>query len=183
MIEIPVELGPRSYPIAIGHGLAAALPDLLGRLRGRRFVVVSNARIWSLHASRVEKPLKQAASRLDRVLIPEGEKYKTRDTLALVHDAFLERALHVHHVVRDADGVGGTARVVRVLDRAAALLVARRVRIVEGPEPHRDAEDVVALAREQTRRHRRIDAAAHRHDHALLLHRKSSLTHGAARLP
>jgi 3-dehydroquinate synthase len=93
VIEIPVELGPRSYPIAIGHGLAAALPDLLGRLRGRRFVVVSNSRIWSLHASRVEKPLKQVASRLDRVLIPEGERYKTRETLALVHDAFVEAGL------------------------------------------------------------------------------------------
>ena len=46
MIEIPVELGPRSYPIVIGHGLAAALPEILGRLRGRRFVVVSAPRIW-----------------------------------------------------------------------------------------------------------------------------------------
>jgi 3-dehydroquinate synthase len=93
VIEIPVELGPRSYPIAIGHGLAAALPSLLGRLRGRRFVVVSNARIWSLHAARVERPLKQVASRVDRVLIPEGEKHKTRETLAFVHDAFVEAGL------------------------------------------------------------------------------------------
>ena len=93
MIEIPVELGPRSYPIAIGHGLAAALPEMLGRLRGRRFAVVSNSRIWSLHAARVEKPLKQVASTLERVLIPEGERYKTRETLALVHDAFLKAGL------------------------------------------------------------------------------------------
>jgi 3-dehydroquinate synthase len=93
VIEIPVELGPRSYPIAIGHGLAASLPDLLGRLRGRRFVVVSNARIWSLHAARLERPLKQIAARLDRVLVPEGEKHKTRDTLDFIQDAFLEAGL------------------------------------------------------------------------------------------
>ncbi len=93
MIEIPVELGPRSYPIAIGHGLAAAIPDLVGRLRGRRFVVVSNARIWSLHAARVEKPLKQVAAHLDLVLIPEGEKHKTRATLEFVQDSFLKAGL------------------------------------------------------------------------------------------
>jgi 3-dehydroquinate synthase len=89
VIEIPVELGPRSYPIAIGHGLAAALPDLLTRLRGRRFAMVSNARVWSLHGARVEKPLKRVASRLDLVLVPDGEKHKSRETLAFVHDSFL----------------------------------------------------------------------------------------------
>ncbi|HET8645348.1 MAG TPA: 3-dehydroquinate synthase, partial [Vicinamibacteria bacterium] len=93
MIEIPVELGPRSYPIAIGHGLAADLPDLMGRLQGRRFVVVSNARIWSLHGGRIEKPLQRVAGKLARVLIPDGEKHKTRETLAFVHDCFLKNDL------------------------------------------------------------------------------------------
>jgi 3-dehydroquinate synthase len=89
VIEIPVELGPRSYPIAIGHGLSASLPELLGRLRGRRFVVVSNARVWSLHGARVEKPLRKLAGKLDRVLIPDGEKHKNRATLDEVYSAFV----------------------------------------------------------------------------------------------
>ena len=90
MIEIPVELGPRSYPIVIGHGLAAALPELLGRLRGRRFVVVSAPRVWSLHGARVEKALKALSTRLDRLLIPDGEKHKTRATLDTLHDGFVK---------------------------------------------------------------------------------------------
>lgn len=93
MIEIPVELGPRSYPIAIGHGLTSALPDLLGRLRGRRFVVVSNARIWSLHGARLEKPLSALAGKVDRVLIPDGEKHKNRNTLDDLYTAFVEMGL------------------------------------------------------------------------------------------
>jgi 3-dehydroquinate synthase len=128
VIEIPVELGPRSYPIAIGHGLASALPELLGRLRGRRFMVVSNARIWSLHAARVEKPLKQVASRLDRVLIPEGEKYKTRETLALVHDAFLEAGLG-----RDAVVVAFGGGVVGDLSGFAAATYMRGLMWVQVP--------------------------------------------------
>jgi 3-dehydroquinate synthase len=90
VIEIPVELGPRSYPIVIGHGLAGSLSELLGRLRGRRFVVVSAPRIWSLHGARVEKSLKAVASRLDRVLMPDGESHKTRATLETLHDAFVK---------------------------------------------------------------------------------------------
>jgi 3-dehydroquinate synthase len=93
VIEIPVELGPRSYPIAIGHGLASSLPDILARLRGRRFAIVSNARVWSLHAARLEKPLGRVAGRLDLVLIPDGEKHKTRETLGLVHDSFAAAGL------------------------------------------------------------------------------------------
>ena len=35
VIEITVELGERRYPVAIGHGLARMVPDLLSSLRGR----------------------------------------------------------------------------------------------------------------------------------------------------
>ncbi len=44
VIEISVELGERRYPVAIGHGLARMLPDLLSSLRGRRIVVVNGTR-------------------------------------------------------------------------------------------------------------------------------------------
>ena len=57
MIEISVELGPRRYPIHIGHGLARKVGDLLAPFRGRRIVVVSSPRIWGLHGDRIGKPL------------------------------------------------------------------------------------------------------------------------------
>jgi len=92
MIEIPVELGERRYPIAIGHGLAQMLPDLLGPLASRRMVLVSSRRVWSLHGHRLEKPL-AARGRVSRALIPDGERYKSRATLDTLHDAFVEAGL------------------------------------------------------------------------------------------
>jgi 3-dehydroquinate synthase len=92
MIEIPVDLGERRYAISIGHGLAGMLPDLLSPLRGRRTVVVSNPRVWSLHGATVERPL-QGLGTLSRVLIPDGEQHKSRSTLDSLHDAFLEAGL------------------------------------------------------------------------------------------
>jgi 3-dehydroquinate synthase len=92
VIEISVDLGPNSYPIAIGHGLAASLPKLLAPLAGRRTVVVSNAQVWKLHGACIEKPLRRLGD-FTRVLIPEGERHKDRKTLAQVHDAFVKAGL------------------------------------------------------------------------------------------
>lgn len=92
MIEIPVELGERRYAISIGHGLAAMLRDLLAPLAGRRTVVVSSRRVWSLHGGRVERPLRRLGP-LTRVLIPDGERHKSRSTLERIHDSFLGAGL------------------------------------------------------------------------------------------
>jgi 3-dehydroquinate synthase len=85
MIEIPVDLGERSYPITIGHGLASSLHDLLRPLKGRRIAVVSSRRIWGLHGRRLEASLKRLGT-VSRVLIPDGERNKTLATLSAVHD-------------------------------------------------------------------------------------------------
>jgi 3-dehydroquinate synthase len=92
MIEIQVDLGPNSYPIAIGHGLTASLPGLLAPLAGRRTVVVSSRRVWSLHGARVERALKRLGP-FTRVLIPDGERHKNRRTLSTVQDAFVKAGL------------------------------------------------------------------------------------------
>jgi len=92
VIEIPVDLGARRYAISIGHGLISMLPDLLAPFGGRRAVVVSSHRIWSLHGGRVEKPLRKLVS-LERVLLPDGERHKSRASLDALHDAFLGAGL------------------------------------------------------------------------------------------
>jgi 3-dehydroquinate synthase len=98
MIEISVDLGEKAYPIAIGHGLLSSVPELLAPFRGRRFAVVSNRRVWSLHGARLERPLRTLGP-VTRVLIPDGERHKSRETLAAVHDAFLAAALQRDAVV------------------------------------------------------------------------------------
>jgi 3-dehydroquinate synthase len=92
MLEIPVDLGDRAYTVSIGHGLRAALPELLAAHKGRRALVVSNRRVWSLHGARIEKSLR-ALGPLARVLIADGEAHKDRATLATIHDAMWKERL------------------------------------------------------------------------------------------
>jgi 3-dehydroquinate synthase len=92
MLEIPVDLGPRAYTVSIGHGLLGSLTELLAPLAGRRVVVVSNSRVWSLHGARLEKSLKKLGP-LARVLIPDGEQHKDRISLETVQDAMWKAGL------------------------------------------------------------------------------------------
>ena len=53
MIEIPVELGERRYPIVIGHGLARLLGERARSAdEAARSLVVSSPRVWTLHGAR-----------------------------------------------------------------------------------------------------------------------------------
>jgi 3-dehydroquinate synthase len=103
MIEIPVELGERRYPIVIGHGLARMLPDLLGPLADHRMVVVTSRRVWGLHGPRLEKALAPRGS-VTRAFVPDGERYKTRKTLETLYDAFVQAGLSRDGVVLAVGG-------------------------------------------------------------------------------
>ncbi len=92
MIEVPVDLGSRRYPVHVGHGAASLLNELVAPFRGRRVALVSNARVFSLHGARVEKALRGLGP-ASRILIPDGEAHKSRETLAHVHDAMLGAGL------------------------------------------------------------------------------------------
>ncbi len=98
MIEITVDLEEKAYPIAIGYGLVDSLPELLKRLKGRRFAVVSNHRVWSLHGPRLERALR-SLGQVVRVLIADGERHKTRATFEQVIDGFVEAGLQRDGVV------------------------------------------------------------------------------------
>jgi 3-dehydroquinate synthase len=91
VLEIPVELGPRSYVVSVGHGLAAELPALLGGPK-RRSVVVADRRVWSRHGARLQRGLARLGA-AHRVLIPPGERFKSRRSLAALHDAFVDARL------------------------------------------------------------------------------------------
>jgi 3-dehydroquinate synthase len=92
VLEIPVELGPRRYAIAVGHGLCRLLPDLLGSLRGRRTVLVASRRVFALHGRAVQKCLRTLGP-VHVTLVSDGERHKSRATLEGVYDAFLEARL------------------------------------------------------------------------------------------
>lgn len=92
MLEIPVELGPRRYTISVGHGLSRLLPDLLAGLRGRRILLVASRRVAALHGRGVERSLRGLGA-VHVVLVPDGERFKSRSTLETVYDALLEARL------------------------------------------------------------------------------------------
>jgi len=127
MIEIAVDLGERRYKVHVGHGLAGALPERLAAFRGRRFVVVSNRRVWSLHGRAVERGLRRLGP-LTRVLIPDGERHKSRETLANVQDAFVSAGLG-----RDAVVVAFGGGVVGDLAGFAAATHMRGIDLIQLP--------------------------------------------------
>jgi 3-dehydroquinate synthase len=92
MVEIPVELGERRYSISIGHGLTELLPDLLSPFAGRRFAVVAGQRVWKLHGRRVGRALRKVG-RIDTIIVSDGERYKSRASLNMLHDRFLASGL------------------------------------------------------------------------------------------
>ncbi|MCU0241298.1 MAG: 3-dehydroquinate synthase [Vicinamibacteria bacterium] len=86
MIEIPVELGQRRYPITIGHGCLELIGELLKDFKGRRIVLVAGRRVFKLHGQRLRRAMRRCGD-CETIVIPDGERYKSRETLAKLHDA------------------------------------------------------------------------------------------------
>jgi 3-dehydroquinate synthase len=88
MITLNLELPGRSYPIYIGRGLLDQ-PDLLARhITGRQVMVVSNETVAPLYLDRLCAGL--TGFDVHRKILPDGEQYKTVDTLNTIFDALLQ---------------------------------------------------------------------------------------------
>ena len=87
---VRVELGARSYPIHIGAGLIER-PELFApHVGARRAAIITNATVAALWAERLESTLTQAGAHCLRVVLPDGEAYKTWESLNRIYDALLE---------------------------------------------------------------------------------------------
>lgn len=79
MKSLQVELGERSYPIHIGHGLLAR-PELLAPyIRGRQVLVVTNETVAPLYLSVVTSGL--ADYQVESLVLADGESHKNLETL------------------------------------------------------------------------------------------------------
>jgi 3-dehydroquinate synthase len=91
MIEIPVNLGPRSYPILVGAGALAMVGGALAkRAVGRNVVLVSDLAIARLHAGSVVQSLTEAGFDVAQVAVPEGELAKRLDVASGLWDRLLD---------------------------------------------------------------------------------------------
>ena len=88
MDTLHVDLGERSYPIHIGSGLLDRLPSLLPALAGKQVLVVTNTTIAPLYLAPVLAGF--AGFKVDSIVLPDGEQYKTLDTLNLIFTKLLE---------------------------------------------------------------------------------------------
>lgn len=94
MKTLHVELGDRRYPVHIGPGLLGR-PELLHpHIPGQRVLVVSNTIVAPLYLERARAAL--AGRRHEAVILPDGERYKTLDTLDEVFTALLTHRFDRH---------------------------------------------------------------------------------------
>ncbi|MEW5838324.1 MAG: 3-dehydroquinate synthase [Pseudomonadota bacterium] len=87
MQSLHVELGERSYPIHIGHGLLDN-PDLLrAAISGNSALVVSNTTVAPLYRHRLDAAL--AGLKTATVILEDGEAYKSIESLQKIWDALI----------------------------------------------------------------------------------------------
>jgi len=94
MKTLTVNLGARSYPIHIGQGLLRK-PELITRhISGRQVMVVTNETIAPLYLRSIMELLD--GFDLASVILPDGEQFKTIETLDSVFTGLLEHRFNRH---------------------------------------------------------------------------------------
>lgn len=89
MITLDVALGDRSYPIFIGESLLGKAEIIQPYLAGNEVVVVSNETVAPLYLDALKRGLE--GRRVEAVVLPDGEQYKTLEYLNAVFTTLLEK--------------------------------------------------------------------------------------------
>ena len=84
MRTIEVDLGERSYPIHIGDRILSRAGLFEDRLPGRDVLVVTNETVAPLYLGGIRKALARCDTRV--LELPDGERYKTLETVAEILD-------------------------------------------------------------------------------------------------
>src|SRR5690606_29809309 len=80
----------RSYPILVGEGLLDTRCEPLCALaQGRQVAIVSNPTVAARYLAPLRAQLEPVAASLVEVLLPDGEQYKTWESLNRIFDALL----------------------------------------------------------------------------------------------
>lgn len=88
MQTLNVDLDTRSYPIFIGQALLGR-PELVeSYVSGRQVMIVTNETVAPLYLEKTRQAF--AKFHCESVILPDGEEYKTLETLNLIFDALLE---------------------------------------------------------------------------------------------
>ena len=89
--EVPIDLGERSYRIAIGGGLLADAATYGDLPRASTALIVSNTTVAPLYASALRSALSGRYAQIHEVHLPDGEAHKNWQTLQSIFDVLLKR--------------------------------------------------------------------------------------------
>jgi 3-dehydroquinate synthase len=87
---VPIRLGERSYDILIGRGLLNAPASWDDLPRAASAVIVTNAVVGPLYAESLKAALAALYEQVLVVELPDGEAFKTWDSMSRVFDVLLE---------------------------------------------------------------------------------------------
>ncbi|SMN16251.1 3-dehydroquinate synthase [uncultured Candidatus Thioglobus sp.] len=88
MKTLNLDLGKKSYPIYIGQALLDQAELLINHIKGKQVMIVTNTTVAPLYLEQVKASL--GSLNIAQVILPDGEQYKTLDTVNLIFDALLE---------------------------------------------------------------------------------------------
>lgn len=86
-----VDLGERSYPIFIGQELLDNHPLITDYIHGSSAVIVTNDTVAPLYLDKVEAALNSRSIRFDTVILPDGEQYKTLQSIETIIDTLINQ--------------------------------------------------------------------------------------------
>jgi 3-dehydroquinate synthase len=90
METLNVALGSRSYPIHIGAGLLARAELIVDKLPQKSAAIITNTTVAPLYLAALRGALEARGVGVVSVALPDGEAYKSWDTLNRIFDALLE---------------------------------------------------------------------------------------------
>ena len=89
MQTLTVSLAERSYPIHIGPGLLERGDLIAPHFKQKKALVVTNTTVAPLYLERLATTLAAIGIEVASVVLPDGEQYKTWETLNTIFDALL----------------------------------------------------------------------------------------------
>lgn len=91
MLKIHVGLDERSYPITIGSNLLNKVESYTPLKARDKVMIISNSMIAQHYLTTVETTLSTIGCKVNHILLPEGERFKTLDSLNLIYTQMLEQ--------------------------------------------------------------------------------------------
>lgn len=87
--QVSIALGDRSYSIDIGTALVGLPASYAGLPKGSTAMIVTNETVAPLYLEKLRQALLSSYVRVLHVALPDGEAYKTWESLNLIFDSLL----------------------------------------------------------------------------------------------